>query len=532
MPVWRPLPVQPSTGLPYLLVSTTFSKDAYTIYITDLANIWAESMDRRAIFKRSLNESTSIDPTDSDNNMRAFLSKINSVFDPSHEDHDKASMTLSTTPRKEAGEGGLSLDITCELDNMQPLEWPMYLQRRPQSELTTELVVPLAQATSSGRRQVDSLLGIINQKDIVIMKLLDKLEATGTRLENIFTTLSAKQKPTRKMAEDKVKGLAPFRHDEWKSQLDGAAADLPGVIEHVFGAAGLGYRHDIGLVGMASLDNWWTQSEFSSIPILEPGSRSRTSQPAAHSLAQEWPAPGRLAGDYDETGVNDDDDDFQVQSTPPRLMAARKPSTTAVTQDDESTEDDDEDISQVPDSVPLPPPELKSHPVRLGTVGQKRQRTPTHISPPLRASEPEGSETETESEEAPSPQPTEPQLARNVVKGGLGRIGSEAHRSKTPESPKRAGLGRIGGRAKHSKSPEPSRKGGLGRIGGGSARSSRSPEPPVTATEERGRRRIETEAQDKPRETSQERADRKRDELQKELQRKAASGPTRKKRKF
>jgi hypothetical protein len=42
----------------------------------------------------------------------------------------------------------------------------------------------------------------------------------------------------------------------------------------------------------------------------------------------------------------------------------------------------------------------------------------------------------------------------------------------------------------------------------------------------------EIEAEERPRETSQERADRKREELQRELQKRAGAGPAKKKRKF
>ncbi|GKT42893.1 uncharacterized protein ColSpa_03074 [Colletotrichum spaethianum] len=540
-PVWRHLPVSPSMGLPNLLISTNFSATSYTIHITDLANIWVESLDRKAIYKRSLNESTSIDPTDSESNMRAFLSKIRSVFDPSHPDHDKASMTLSTSPSKEAGEESLTLNIICELENMKPLEWPMYLQKCSQSELAAELVVPLAQAHSFGLRQVDFLKETIKQKDTIIMKLLDKLEATGTRLENIFTVLSAKQKPTRQMAEQKVKGLAPFRPDHWKAHLDGDQEDMSTLVRGVFGAAGLEYRRKADAHDTASLDNWWTELQPSCIQIVESKPSSRQSQQGASSSAsgqQESKSSetkdGKVAADDD-----DDDDDFQVQSTPPHIMSTRKrPAKHSSGDDDDSTEDGD--ASLIPDSVPAPPPEHKAQPSRLGTIGKRHQPMPTRAPSPPKVPEPEGSETETESDEdataslaeaSSPPQHVELQSGTKGPKTGLGVIGGEARGSKAPDSPRKGALDRIGGDSKHSKSPEPPKRNGLGRIGG-DARALKTPEPTAPATGERGRPREDTNLHEKPRETSQERADRKRDELQKELQKKAASGPARKKRKF
>ncbi|KAK1623284.1 XRCC4-like factor-domain-containing protein [Colletotrichum phormii] len=525
-PVWRRLPMPTSADLPNLLVSTTFTTTSYTIFVTDLANIWSESLDRRAIYKRSLNESTSIDPTDSDSNMRAFLSKIRSVFDPSRRDHDKASMSISTRSNKEAGERGLTMSITCELDNMQPLEWPVYLQKCPQSELTTELVVPLAQANSVGRRQVESLAETIKQKDAVIMKLLDKLEATGTRLENVFAVLSAKQKPTRKMAEEKVKGLAPFSFDDWKAQSDDGPDDGPddvlGVIESVFGGDGLEYSRKADVVTATPLDEWWAK------PEAQPATSLPESEREGHGHSE--PANKGIAGE-------DQDDDFQVQSTPPHLMPNRKRSVPPYsTHDDDSTEDEDE--SHIPDSVPVPLEEPTIQSNRLGTIGKK-----DHPKPVTRSSVPEdpvpaapGSDTETASddESAVSVVEASPPLkpAASKIKGSLGRIGGgSTSRSKTPESPKKGALSRIGGERQRSKSPEPPKKTGMGRIGR-DTRPSKTPEPKAEDAETRGRSKEDTEPLAKLRETSQERADRKRDELQKEIQKKATTGPARKKRKF
>ncbi|KAK1990274.1 XLF-domain-containing protein [Colletotrichum falcatum] len=536
-PVWRHLPVSPSTGLPNLLVSTSFSTTSYTIHITDLANIWVESLDRKAIFKRSLNESTSIDPTDGDSNMRAFLSKIRSVFDPLHQDHDKASLSLSTIPSKEAGAGGLTLSIVCKLENTTPLEWPMYLRKCPQSDLASELIVPLAQAHMTGCRQVDSLKDIIRQKDAIITKLLDKLEATGTRLENVFTVLSAKQKPTRKMAEDKVKGLAPFRPEAWMSQQDEHQEDMASLFHYAFGADGLVYRRNSDVHNTVSLDDWWTKLQQSSIPIVDTTSSSRLNQSEVSSSN-----PGQLASKDSEAkeaevAAQDDDDDFQVQSTPPHLMSPRKRSANPpIAEDGDTTKDGD--TSPIPDSVPVPPPESNARPSRLGTIGKRHQPMPTRSSPPAQALEPDGSATETESDEdataslpeaSSPPQRAGPQSGTKGSKRGLGLVGDAARGSRAPDSPRKGVLGRIGGA---SRSPEAPKAIGLGRIGGG-ARSVKTPEPTdTTVVEERGRSRVDTTLHEKPRETSQERADRKRDELQKDLQRKAAAGPARKKRKF
>ena len=51
--MWRPLPPF-SNGLPPLFVSPSFGASAYTLHVTDLANVWSETLERKAIFGRSL----------------------------------------------------------------------------------------------------------------------------------------------------------------------------------------------------------------------------------------------------------------------------------------------------------------------------------------------------------------------------------------------------------------------------------------------------------------------------------------------
>lgn len=73
---WRPLPTFPD--LPALLISPGFhvESSSYSLAITDLANIWTESLDRKGILRRSLNEDTSIDISDGGQEQwRVFLSK-------------------------------------------------------------------------------------------------------------------------------------------------------------------------------------------------------------------------------------------------------------------------------------------------------------------------------------------------------------------------------------------------------------------------------------------------------------------------
>ncbi|KAM0329531.1 hypothetical protein ACHAQA_004840 [Verticillium albo-atrum] len=393
-----------------------------------MANMWIEEMDRRAIYKRSLAEDTSIDPTDSPQNMQAFLSRIHSAFDASHTDHEDSRLGLSVVDGDV-----LALKITCDITGLQPLVWPMSFKKGPPSQVGTKLVLPLLQADHVRIKQVNALLDVIQQKDAVMTKLLDKLESSGTRLENIFTVLSAKQRVSRQIAEDKVKGLAPFKRNDWEIQLS-ADNESPQSISDLFKAV-----LEAPLAPLApelihsespALDDWWTKlSAGHVIPIIGP-------KKPAPRVREETPPPKSLE--------LDDGDDFQVQSTPPHLSSARKRAAGKQAQphaDDESTEDED-------DEQKLPQP--SHHP-----------KQPEKITEPAR-------------------------LEKKSVVRKLGQIGKKAAANDSSHM----------------------------------------------TSESRGRTAERTEEEAKPRETSQDRANRKRDELQKELQKKATAGPARKKRKF
>ncbi|ROT39477.1 XLF-domain-containing protein [Sodiomyces alkalinus F11] len=534
-PSWRPLAVPAPHGVPALLVSTAFATDSYTIRVTDMANLWAEVMDRRAIYRRSLDEDTTIDPTDSPQNMQAFLSRIRSAFDPSHEDHADSRLTLSVDPP--SGRGGdhvLVLNMTCELPGLDPLRWPMVLHRCPPSQLATELVLPLIQANLTRTQQVNSLLDIIHQKDAVLARLLDKLEATGTRLEHIFPALSAKQRVSRSTAEQKVRGLAPFKREVWDDQQaarDELPKDVPSLTEAVFGETGLAYHSGMDVCDSPALDNWWTKlGSASSIPIIGP--RRGNSQTQNKTL----PLQSRTADDADE-----DDDVFETQATPPPRPSARQHAEDQrkANGDDESTLDED--------GSPSPPPAEPSDagkgkhrpPSRLGAIGKKKRPSPTPPRPP-RPSTPGGDGSETESQ-------TESDLDEEPRGSGSTRDRPAPPSSLAGTTPKkRGGLGRIGGTKREepapssrtedtpaATAPEKRTPRKLGKIGHKSV-ATHPPDGDGDGDGEGHTRGRTTERDPEPeaRETSEERANRKREELKKELERKAAAGPARKKRKF
>ena len=522
-PSWRLLPAA-APGIPTLLVSTAFTADSYSIHLSDLANVWVEALDRRPIIKRGMVEDTSIDPSDGPDQIRKMLELLRAAFDGNDSEHSNTSLSLA---RDDDGDS-LVVHVTCVLPKpLKPFKWPLHLTKCPPSTTASELVLPMIQAHDARVREIDQLTSLLREKDAVIARIVDKLEATGTGLEHVFSALSGKRRVTRAAAEGRVKGLAPFSELEFRSKAAdlgpvAQSSDVSTLLGSVFGCAGLQYKSDLEVEASAVLNDWWTKLVRGRAVVLSELSESKGSQ--TPSRARE-PEP---AGE---------EDDFQVQATPPGARSARKRADPPPTADDDETSDG-EDVAE--DSAPLPPPVVrkdtgKASSSRLGAVGRTKRRSSSPPPPPAsvlqqpdktKANQSDAhSETASEVDErSPPSSPPKPAPKR----GGLGRIGGKSKqevpskRSPSPAAPAEEGSSQLPRRHK------------LGMIG--KKAPSPGPDPSAASANDDTRGRSKTPAsqpkKEQVRETSQDRADRKRAELQKEMEKRAAAGPAKKKRKF
>lgn len=514
-PSWRLLPAA-APGIPTLLVSTAFTDDSYSVHLSDLANVWVESLDRRPIIKRGMVEDTSIDPSDGPDQIRKMLELLRAAFDHRDPEHASTSLTLA---RDDDGDS-LVVHVTCVLPKpLKPFKWPMHLKKCPQSTIASELVLPMIQAHEARTREIDQLTSLLREKDAVITRIIDKLEAAGTGLEHVFNALSGKRKVTRAAAEGKVKGLAAFSEADFRAKAADLrpvtqASDISALLDSVFGSTGLQYKSDLELEASTVLNDWWTKLTKGRAVILSEVSE-KESQPVPTPQA---PEPSK------------EDDDFQVQATPPGVRSSRKRASPIPAADDDETSDGEE----APEPSPAKPkPTGKASGSRIGAIGRNKRPSPSPSPPPASipqrsakttTTEPTDAHSETASEtddKGSSPPPTKPAPKR----GGLGRIGGKA-KEKTPpaRSPSPAAL-------EEETSSQLPRRHKLGMIG----KQAPSPGPGASASDDtRGRSKtpVSQPKKEQVRETSQERADRKRAELQKEMEKRAAAGPAKKKRKF
>lgn len=519
--IWRALPLSTSSDIPALLASIHLGAATYTVRVTDTANIWVESLDRKQICMRAWGENTSIDPSDTPENMNKLLDSLRSALDPSHQNHAQTSLSLSPAVSSNDGTDSLILNITCELPGLSPLKWPVQLKKKPSSSLATDLVLPLIQGQYSRTREIRFLTEMLSQKDAVMSRLLDKLESTGTGLEHVFNSLSSKKKVSRATAEAKIKGLAPFDKDNWQSQgvnSDHEPENTPTLLTSVFGNGGLVVNTAFEAVDTPGSDNWWHDLK-ETVQISHRAQLSKSEQDSD------------VAPPVSNAETGDEDDDFQAQ---PSSQAAT--SSKQVTKMQET--DDISTASESGEGEPDHKPNTTKRSVqptggkigRVGVIGSRKQ-TEQQRSPPAptlgkgkATIEVDGSDTATDAsdgEEVKEAAHSPPRQEKSNVpsRGKIGRIGVRVETSVSESEPSVS--------KDTSDVPKASHAPKLGMIGKGSKiRSAANP----SEHDERSRKSEATEPSH--RETSAERADRRREELKRDLERKAAAGPTKKKRKF
>ncbi|TVY24017.1 hypothetical protein LHYA1_G007727 [Lachnellula hyalina] len=555
--VWKPLRLSKaaSAHLPPFLLSLELTSDPYTIYLTDLTTIWKESLDRAGIIRRSEEEGTSIDPSD-DDQFRILLEKIRLGLEGHH------NTTSALTINADDDRPMIILNLTVPLPGgLAPLQWPIRLSAAPQSLFTIQLTMPLLGARHVQMQEVKSLGEVLEAKDHVIQKLLDTMESQGMELSQVFPQAAGKagRKIDRKKAEERVKGLARFDMVTWRQGLYAEKLQDAGqLISEVFeGDTTDGLNIETSATGEQGPENWWESIRGITVNL-------NTGRISTNGLGKSSPQNKRLSlkPTLQEQPFNENDD-FKVQAEPRRLASRAHKSSPQNPPLDDSTDDEDDDlggpsqVSRIPDSFPKsrsqsqslshhyppaspspPAPSMPKPKKQLGRIGAKKAAP--RPSPPIdeEATTDDSAPSPTR-RNAPSPTP-EPAPKPKPAKGKLGKIGGkkaapppapEPDPEPAPTTPKsKSKLGKIGGKKKASTpapdSPEPRIKS-----------SPRSTQEEIslnnTVDGDRGREMAneEKEKTPEPRETSLERADRKRAELKRDLEVKAMQ-PVKKKRKF
>ena len=231
---WRPLHLHPkNNGIPPLLVKYKFGLSDYVVWLTDLSYIWTESLGRKQIIGKACSVDTSIDPSGESAQMFLFLEKL----------EDALGQVQGTSVKLGSNDTNqLILHTSVPLPHpLQPLEWSFVLSLASKPSFTFEFVSPLLSQQFTAKLEKSSLVQQLKEKDIVISKLVDKMQGDGIDLGKVFPS-AVSTKPgtgptTRRALAKSVRGLGEFDKDRWENQVakdNEFPKDLDDVLSQVF----------------------------------------------------------------------------------------------------------------------------------------------------------------------------------------------------------------------------------------------------------------------------------------------------------
>ena len=208
---WKPLTLQESNDVPTLLAKSSFTSSGYTVHVTDLSCVWSETLDRKQVIRRALNENTSIDPSEDASQLRILLKNIGEALSG----QENTALSLVSHGGKQ-----LVLQATAQLPApLEPLEWTFQLGSLPVTDLRNEIILPLIVSAHIQNERMQHLILEIQDKDRVISKLLDRMESSGADIASIFPGATgaklSKKVTAREQAAKVVKGLGVFDSEHW-----------------------------------------------------------------------------------------------------------------------------------------------------------------------------------------------------------------------------------------------------------------------------------------------------------------------------
>ncbi|KAJ4351860.1 uncharacterized protein N0V89_007204 [Didymosphaeria variabile] len=291
MSCWRVLQlsdeVQGET-VPQLLIKTQFGSSSYTVFLTDLSNIWSEELDLSCIVRRA--------------------SDVESPIENSLTDSDDTSRTISRDKSD-----NVMLHTTISLpEPLDLLTWKFCLIKRPAATLKNELILPLLVSAHVQHVRISRLLAVISDKDRAITRLVDQYESSNLDLAAAFpsigNTKSGRRLVKREQAARYIPGLQSFDPDTWKKDT----AEMVGPDVSTFGL----FQEALfectpkippKLKSDDDEDNhWWKDLETSASVFKRAATTKTKTQP------KKAPAPARPAGPDSETEDEETEDEFET----------------------------------------------------------------------------------------------------------------------------------------------------------------------------------------------------------------------------
>ena len=302
---WQRLPIHKHEGLPPLLFKFISTSKGYEMYITDLTQLWSEQLSYRQVLKRAEEDDTTIDPSEDAEQYNVLLQKVDEALHGSPE----SKMALTGGSKADSLELSLSTNLPAPLE---PLKWRLYLSKEPHTASTNHLLLPLLRAETGRESSQQALLEQLKQKDWVLAKLFDKIEAMGIDLSTVFPGTSglrgARKETSLAQAAKYIKGVAPFDEKVWLNELHKSSPELDLASNLITETLETDASQNLGALNPPP-DKWWESLNARGTAAVTPEPEKRK---AKRTPAPAPKAPSDTRQMDIDTASEDEEDEFEV----------------------------------------------------------------------------------------------------------------------------------------------------------------------------------------------------------------------------
>lgn len=223
--------------LPPMLYRYETGTSSYCLTISDLTQCWRETLDRRQIIKRSFELDTSIDPSESAEQLRIFLASTEDGF--LH--NGDASLEVQSYDGEQ-----IELTLAHPLPgSLAPLKWRFLLEKQNAKFFSEQMVLPMFRQRLMDQSALSSLRRIIKEKDHVISRLFGAIQTNGVSLNGVFPgfplSKSMQTKSISRQALGKiVQEMSEFDDIGWEinqKEQDVTSGSPEDIVEKLFSAS-------------------------------------------------------------------------------------------------------------------------------------------------------------------------------------------------------------------------------------------------------------------------------------------------------
>lgn len=218
MSCWRVLDLSDEDrdgAIPPLLIKPQFGSSTYTVFISDLSNIWSETLDLGGVVQRASEVESPIEVTKRD------TSQLDILFENVQKSLQNSDKTTRAVTRTDSDDVVLHTTINLP-EPLDQLFWKFKLCKRPASALKDELILPLLVSSHIQHERITGLLSVITDKDRALTRLIDQYESSNLDLSLAFPSIGNIKAGRRGLKRDQaarhIPGLQTFDRSAWKTE--------------------------------------------------------------------------------------------------------------------------------------------------------------------------------------------------------------------------------------------------------------------------------------------------------------------------